>query len=180
MHLVAIILAWIIQMSSDNLIIDFKNPSVVDKIIIVNDGVMGGVSNGRIEFNESKYVRFHGTLSPENNGGFSSFRVKLDRSLPPLNGEIIIRAKGDGKIYKMTLRTDKDFDGVSYQAEFKTEYGLWKEYSLGLSEFKPKLRGQTIEAQPKLLSQNIKQIGLLIADKQFGEFAIELDYIKID
>jgi len=38
----------------------------------VNDGVMGGVSDGRFRVTERQTLEFYGTLSLENNGGFAS------------------------------------------------------------------------------------------------------------
>ena len=38
----------------------------------VNDGVMGGVSDGRFRVTEGQTLEFYGTLSLENNGGFAS------------------------------------------------------------------------------------------------------------
>ena len=38
----------------------------------VNDGVMGGVSDGRFRVTERQTLEFYGTLSLENNGGFTS------------------------------------------------------------------------------------------------------------
>lgn len=165
-------------MNCDKIIVDFKNPAAVENIMIINDGVMGGVSDGRINYNKNQYARFFGSVSSENNGGFTSFRMKIENQIPSDCNGIMIRAKGDGKIYKITLRTDGNFDGVSYQAEFKTESGKLKDYSIQFNEFSPRFRGRIVDGQPKLLSQNIKQVGLLITDKQFGEFEIELDHLK--
>ena len=38
----------------------------------MNDGVMGGVSDGRFRVTERQTLEFYGTLSLENNGGFAS------------------------------------------------------------------------------------------------------------
>ena len=70
-------------------------------------------------------------------------------------------------------------DGFSYQAKFETESGEWKEYKIPFSEFKPTYRGNTLSDKPKLESKDIKQIGILIADKQFGNFELNIDWIKL-
>ena len=49
----------------------------------VNDGVMGGVSEGKFTITDRKTLEFFGTLSLANSGGFASVRTKagrLDRS----------------------------------------------------------------------------------------------------
>ena len=48
---------------------------------VVNDGVMGGVSEGGMS-EMSNVMLFEGFLSLENNGGFSSVQVKPE---PPLD-----------------------------------------------------------------------------------------------
>jgi len=90
-----------------------------------------------------------------------------------------IRVKGDGNIYSLRFRTDFDFDGISYQAKFKTEAGEWKEYKIPLNDFKPTFRGRSLSNKPKLESKNIKLIGILIADKQFGKFELNIDWVKL-
>ncbi len=45
----------------------------------VNDGVMGGVSDGRFRITDKKTLEFYGTLSLENNGGFASVRSKAKK-----------------------------------------------------------------------------------------------------
>ena len=41
---------------------------------VVNDGVMGGLSEGKLTPNLAGTMMFSGMLSLENNGGFSTFR----------------------------------------------------------------------------------------------------------
>ena len=37
---------------------------------VINDGVMGGLSKGNLEFTERNTMKFSGSLSLKNNGGF--------------------------------------------------------------------------------------------------------------
>ena len=55
---------------------DFTGPEAAGKWQAVNDGVMGGVSDGRLRITPVKTLEFFGTLSLENNGGFASVRTK--------------------------------------------------------------------------------------------------------
>ncbi len=138
---------------------------------------MGGISESRFEINSDSTATFSGTVLPDNNGGFASVRTSLDNEFNDFEGAII-RAKGDGNIYSLRFRTDKNFDGTSYQAKFKTDSGEWKEYKIPFSDFKPTLRGRALSNKPKLESKDIKQIGILVADKQFGKFELNIDWIK--
>jgi len=144
---------------------------------IVNDVVMGGISKSSFTINEDGTAVFEGKLSPDNNGGFASVRTELENlDFAEFDG-VIIKAKGDGNIYNIRSRTNLDYDGISYQAKFKSS-DQWQEFKIPFSEFIPTFRGRTFDNQPKLESKDIKQIGILIADKQFGAFSVQLDWIK--
>ena len=165
-------------MNSDTLIFNFDSPATSGKWSTVNDVVMGGVSESQFEINSDSTATFSGTVSPDNNGGFASARASIKNKFKEFEGAIV-RIKGDGKIYSLRFRTDNNFDGISYQAKFKTEPGEWKEFKIPLNEFKPTFRGMTLSNKPELESKNIKQIGLLIANKQFGKFELNIDWIKL-
>lgn len=52
---------------------DFAQESA-EEWIVVNDGVMGGVSRSAFVDSESGYASFQGVMSLDNNGGFASVR----------------------------------------------------------------------------------------------------------
>ena len=54
-------------------LLDFAGPEAAQQWQAVNDGVMGGVSDGRFRITPESTLEFFGTLSLENNGGFVSF-----------------------------------------------------------------------------------------------------------
>jgi len=164
-------------MNDDAIILNFDSPSTSGEWVTVDDVVMGGVSNSIFIINPDGIATFSGIVSPENNGGFASARTAIENEFKDYKGAVI-RVKGDGNIYSLRFRTDENFDGISYQAKFKTEAGEWKEYIIPLSNFKPTYRGNTLQDKPKLESKNIKQIGILIANKQFGKFKLQVDWVK--
>lgn len=62
---------------------------------------------------------FEGIVSLEHNGGFASVRApQLALGSHTANG-YTLTVLGDGKRYKLNLRTEDCFDGVNYQAEFQ-------------------------------------------------------------
>ena len=61
---------------------------------ITDDGVMGGLSKGRVDFTDAGTMVFKGTLSLENSGGFSTARTgKVDLDLAGAEG-FVVRVKG--------------------------------------------------------------------------------------
>ena len=159
-------------------IIDFENKESIKNWFIVNDGVMGGISRSEIKLTEDSTAIFRGRVSLENNGGFASTRYQGSVfNLESFDG-LIIRIKGDGKRYQLRLRDRGRFDGVSYRYIFDTKENEWIEIEAEFADFVPVFRGRIIRNAPAISTNNIRQIGLLIADKQVGTFRIEMEWIK--
>jgi hypothetical protein len=56
---------------TDRMLFSFDKAEATKSWQTVNDGVMGGRSDGRFKLNADKKLEFFGTLSLENNGGFA-------------------------------------------------------------------------------------------------------------
>lgn len=160
------------------LISDFSMPEEIDQWRVVNDGVMGGLSQSQINKTQDNTAVFQGTVSLENYGGFASVRT-LPRmyNLTGYSG-LIIRVKGDGKRYQFRIRTDAQFDGIGYRSHFTTKADTWITVRVPFSGFVPTFRGRVLSDAPPLASDQIRQLGFLIADKQEGSFRLEIDWIK--
>lgn len=145
---------------------------------IVDDGVMGGLSQGSLEISKDGILRFFGTLSLENNGGFSSLRtgpVKMD--LGTAKG-LMMRVKGDGRSYQVRLGTDAEYRGreMSFQAAFQTKKGEWIEVLVPFTSFTGTWRG--MDLPEKIFDPaKIRRLGLQLADKKAGPFELRVDWI---
>jgi len=62
--------------TAERILIDFNNTDEKENWQIINDDVMGGVSQSEIIFNDTGTATFQGKISLENNGGFASIRSK--------------------------------------------------------------------------------------------------------
>ena len=123
----------------------------IDPWRAINDGVMGGVSSGGMsEFDEG--LRFEGSLSLENNGGFASVRRAL---LEDLSNTKIVRivVRGDGRRYQLRLHQQGPFEGVSWTHSFDTR-SEWQALELYYSDFKPMYRGRPVPAAGPLEPQS--------------------------
>lgn len=144
---------------------------------IINDGVMGGLSDSKMEIIKEDLGRFSGHVSLKNNGGFASTRALINEMDLSKTEKISLKVKGDGRRYSFRLRTDQNFDGVSYAADFATQKNEWITIELNYSDFTPTFRGRKVSA-PELKGDHIRQIGILISDKQEGPFELLIDWIK--
>jgi monofunctional biosynthetic peptidoglycan transglycosylase len=163
--------------SKDSIIIDFSHKDDYKNWRIVNDGVMGGISESEMIATDSSIAIFQGNVSLENNGGFASVRMMSpDFNLDGYEG-IELHVRGDGKKYQLRIRVDSRFDGISYRHIFETNEGQWMIIRLPFRDFVPTFRGRILDEDP-LSPNRIQQLGFLIADKQEGNFKLEIDWIK--
>ena len=122
-------------------IIDFRDASESGKWERINDAVMGGMSESSLTPADEMAV-FEGIVSLENFGGFASVRsLPREFGLGGYDG-LILRVRGDGRRYRLRLKTDDDYEGVSYQAVFFTDASEWTESRLSFDEFVPVFRGR--------------------------------------
>ncbi len=177
--LVGIIHNKIISMDKTNEIIleDFIPDNHLEWQII-NDGVMGGMSEGLFKINTDQTADFWGSVSLENNGGFASVRALLKAPVAGNFQKIVLRVKGDGKTYSFRIRTDANFDGVAYADNFKTKNDEWTEHEFSAADFVPTFRGRILQNVTPLIETQIRQIGFLISEKQSGDFILKIDWIK--
>jgi NADH dehydrogenase [ubiquinone] 1 alpha subcomplex assembly factor 1 len=166
------------QIDAEKLIFDFAGQDLADYWLVVNDGVMGGVSESQLVFTPNGTALFRGNVSLDNNGGFASVRTyPADLQLDSYEG-LILRLKGDGQKYKLRLRTGNYMDRIAYQATFQTQPNQWLELKIPFDQTVPVYRGYVIRDAPPLDSASITQIGFMISDKQTGAFELEIDSIK--
>lgn len=161
-------------------LINFDNTPHEPRWVAVNDDVMGGRSSGGAVL-EGGHLNFSGELSLENNGGFSSVRsVGRDFDLSGATA-VVLRVRGDGRCYQLRLATDARSRGVavSFGAVFVTCAGEWIEVRVPLKSLKATVRGSALQG-PQLDPSQVRQIGLLIADKRDGAFALAVDWIAVD
>lgn len=164
--------------TSEKMILDFSEALTVGSWQAVDDRIMGGCSQSQAVFIDKAGLRFTGTVSFKNNGGFASIRSSSDDfDLGQYSG-LALRLRGDGKAYKLSLRTDLYFDGISYQTTFNTRKDTWQEISLPFAAFTPTHHGVELSTVAPLDTSSIKSFGLFIADRQEGPFRLDVAWLK--
>ena len=164
-------------MADEKMLYDFSDTEAAVGWSAINDVVMGGVSSSAMETTEDGTVVYAGRVSLENNGGFASVRSGVRRwDLGAYSG-IAMRCRGDGKRYKLNLKTDASFDGILYRIPFDTREGEWQTVHFPFSEFVANFRGRVVPDAPPLDPERITSIGLLISDKQAGPFRLEIAWL---
>ncbi len=161
-------------------LMNFDNGAQQVRWFALNDGVMGGLSSGGPKLVDGT-LEFSGTLSLANNGGFSSVRsAGRDFDLSDAS-TVILRVRGDGRQYQLRLATDARHRGVavSYGASFETTAGEWTEVRVPLASLQPTARGTPLQG-PALDAAQVREFGLLVADKREGSFALSVHWIAVE
>jgi len=158
---------------------DFADQEVRSQWGITNDDVMGGVSTSKISVSKENLLIFSGEVSLENNGGFASLRSPIDDYDFSEYEGFLLKIKSDGKNYNLSFRQTKNFTGYNYTQKFQTEKDSWQIVKLPFKDFNLKYYGkEVINFEPPDKS-NIKQMSILISDKQQGPFIIEIEWIGL-
>jgi Complex I intermediate-associated protein 30 (CIA30) len=163
-------------MNNFETIIDFRD-SDFGPWSIVNDGVMGGVSQSQMRRTDQGTGLFSGILSLENNGGFTSTRTSVDTLDLSDRAGLEMRLRGDGRHYQVRLRDRHCRNDVAHRAHF-TAPKEWTIVRVAFTDFETSYRGRILTDHPPLDPASIKQLGFLLADKRPGAFNLEIDHVR--
>ena len=156
--------AWTASMDADNW-------------YVVNDTVMGGVSQSDVDTRKEGGVLFNGTLSLENNGGFTSARTEEVPADWENVSALKFRIVGDGRNYIATVRTQRrEMRRIYYRQPFSTKAGEEQEIVLPIGDFEAYAFGRRVPSSPTLsmLKGQIGSVGVMLADKKPGRFSLAL------
>ena len=158
-------------------IFEFDKLCNIDAWQVVDDVVMGGKSNSEISLNEDGNGIFKGTVSIENNGGFSSIRLNVNKIETTSNKTIILKLKGDGSVFQFRVKRSK-YERHYYIFNFKTT-GDWETIEIPLEEMTPSFRGFKLDIS-NFNQDDIQQIGFLKASKKNTPFRLEIKHIHLN
>lgn len=180
-----------LQKSGKKLIFDFTNISDELKNTwgALDDVVMGGVSASNMQFVEDTAL-FTGNVSTANSGGFAS--VRTTNFTPPFNLSgyegIELRVRGDGKRYKIFLRTEAVWDGIGYGYSFDTVANTWIDVRISFADLIPVFRAKSVKDCPSIDQSKICSFQLMLSKFEYdgalnpkfsdGGFSLQLESIK--
>ncbi len=147
--------------------------------VVVVDGVMGGLSTGAVADSDLGIARFSGTLSLENNGGFSQIRATARGSdFDGASGvELIVR--GDGREYNFNVRcSNARVRAGGFEQSFPTTDGEWTTVRLAFDDFTLTSFGRTVRNAPDLTPSLIESVGVTLSDKKEGPFQVDIASIR--
>lgn len=173
--MIALLLSLIL-VSNNPVLFDFSKESSLSNWFVVNDGVMGGLSEGALELTSEGHGSFTGQVRLENYGGFTSIRCATGKIETPEGAIVRMRLKGDGKNYQFRVK-HKARDYQSYITTFSTS-GEWETIEIPLSKLYPSFRGRVLD-MPNFNHSNLTEFTFLIANKKAETFELLIDSIDL-
>ena len=154
------------------LIEDFSN-SPESRWEYFADTVMGGVSQGRVEFladADNSYLKLVGAVSTSNNGGFIQARTRLISPLDKIFKGLKLRVRGNGEMYFVHIRTSGTrLPWQYYQASFPTTED-WSYINIPFADFEPS--GKFM--RKSLVAGKIRSIGIVAYGRDhFADLEVE-------
>jgi len=159
---------------------DFNGADAAKEWQAVNDGVMGGVSEGKFKITDKKTLEFFGTLSLENNGGFASVRTKAKKLGLEKGDTIVAKVRGDGREYNLNLYLNKPLMAFSYRATVQMKKDEWIEVKVPLDKFEATSFGRVVKDAGAVKPEEVNALGFLLGDKKAGPFKMEIEWIKVE
>lgn len=144
-----------------------------------HDRVMGGVSTGLPTWFDGA-MRLRGELSLENNGGFASFRWSPSDGVDLSDADgLRLRLRGDGRNWKVGLRTRQGRRGTSWQAPFRTSTSdEWQTVILPFDAFEPSWRGRLVRTEESIDLARVVTFAITVADGQEGDYSLDVASIE--
>ncbi len=173
--MIALLLSLIL-VSNNPVLFDFSKESSLSNWFVVNDGVMGGLSEGALELTSEGHGSFTGQVRLENYGGFTSIRCATGKIETPEGAIVRMRLKGDGKNYQFRVK-HKARDYQSYITTFSTS-GEWETIEIPLSKLYPSFRGRVLD-MPNFNHSNLTEFTFLIANKKAETFELLIDSVEL-
>jgi len=180
--LALLILMGSFVMADDTLkvLFDFSGADAAKEWQTVNDGVMGGVSDGNFKIVDQKTMEFFGTLSLANNGGFASVRTKGKKLGLEKGDTLVVKVRGDGREYSLNLYLNQPRMAFSYRATVETKKDEWIEIKVPLDSFEAVSFGRLVKNSGALKPEEINALGFMLGDKKAGPFKMEIEWIKAE
>jgi NADH dehydrogenase [ubiquinone] 1 alpha subcomplex assembly factor 1 len=160
------------------LLFDFAQDQSIGRWYVVTDGVVGGGSRGTFGQGRGRYASFSGVLARDKPGAFASVWSRdaaLD--LSRMTG-LALRVRGDGKIYRVALRTNRGVDAVQYVARITPPRSGWSVVRVSFRELVPMSQGEVLKGAPRFDPARVVAIGVVISDRQDGAFELLIEKVS--
>ncbi|BAM05305.1 CIA30 family protein [Phycisphaera mikurensis] len=166
--------------AEDGVFVDFSDAAEAERWRVVNDGVMGGGSEGAVSF-EGGVMTFAGEIVTDG-GGFSSVRRALEPGVLAGAEAVTLRVRSDGRGYRVSFRdgTRVSWGGeVMHAASLDAESQEWTEATVRFDDLTASFHGEPADVEP-FDPAAANQIGVILSDGVDGAFRLEVEWIRAE
>jgi hypothetical protein len=143
--------------------------------VTVNDGVMGGLSQGSAALEQNVLV--HSGVLNTNGGGFSYVGTRLPTNILVGYSRLQIRLNTFGRQYAVNFG-DARHSRISHQARIPLgPVTAWQEVSIAFDQTVPTIFSRRVNSSPFVASA-IEELNFILGDGRDGPFRMEIDWIK--
>ena len=160
---------------AEPVLVQFSRDAGLSGWAVEDDAVMGGRSRGALALDEAGNAVFTGTVSLENDGGFTS----IQRDFVPAVDVVPYRAlvlglRGDGKRYQVRVETKPEAPH-GYAYDFQTSDG-WQCIEIPFADMYAIHHGDRLDL-PNYPGKTLARIQILIGNGVAESFRLEIDRI---
>lgn len=162
---------------NQEVMLDFGSEKYGMDWIVINDGVMGGKSEGKLTFTDTTLI-FTGEVSLENNGGFTSLKSAYEDFKLDSAQRIEIKYRLEGQSIALYMEGSNGFADPYIKATLDVTEG-WKTVELEWNEFRQFDFGRpTGGVISNDFISDVKYLGFITGEKRKGSFRFEVAYIN--
>jgi NADH dehydrogenase [ubiquinone] 1 alpha subcomplex assembly factor 1 len=165
--------------AAQNILFDFEQPPQDSAAawLLFSDAAMRGNSTAEFEV-ENNIATFSGVISLKNDGGIAQAISPEQNEDWQLYEGIILRVKGDGKDYILSLQRDPITEGGKHlEHRFATLKDAWTEVKIPFDSLENTYFDTYILSKPIKLDQ-VRYFTFINAYQE-GQFALQIDWIKL-
>lgn len=144
-------------------------------------GIFSGILNTRLP--KDGKIKYAGYCNIVTIPKYKSFKRQIYHDWTPYT-HLILRVRGDGRSYAINLNTCGMFDltwNDMYQYVLYTRGGpYWQYIKIPFSKFVFTSKGRVQDQQVPIELDEIKNLGITLADDVPGHFRLEIDYIGLE
>ncbi len=160
-----------------NQLLVFHDAEDADRLLVLDDGFMGGESTGRIVARDG-HVLFEGDVRPVRSRGFVSLRSSMPRpvDLSAYTG-LVAKVMGDGKSYDLTVRTTDEPGGAYWKVRLAPPAGEWVELAFPFGAFEPWRGGSPQPDAGPLRPESVTGLGFQTGVGESGPFRLRISEV---
>jgi NADH dehydrogenase [ubiquinone] 1 alpha subcomplex assembly factor 1 len=171
-----LILLFLVLVNTPSYTINFGNNDE-NSWISLNDGVMGGRSQGDVSYTDVS-LYFSGNVSFQNNGGFASVRSRFQFFDFSTFEKVSVTYRSSGQSLGLVFENNQRWYLPNYKAILPETRDKWQTIEIPLINLKEYQIGRpTGRSISKNQLEKIIRIGFITNDKKEGPFSAEFDKI---